>query len=79
MSSFFISRNDGSEFNGSVFQRVNSSLETGVNLSWTAGSNATKFGIAAKYTPEKDSTLRAKVNNAGQIGLSYQQKIRDGK
>lgn len=70
--------NDGSEFGGSVFQRVNSSLETGVQLKWAAGSNATSFGIAAKYTPEKDTTLRAKVNNNSQIGLSYQQKIRSG-
>lgn len=70
--------NDGSEFAGSVYQRVNKELETGVQLNWTAGSNATKFGIAAKYTLDKDSSVRAKVNNASQIGLSYQQKIRDG-
>lgn len=70
--------NDGSEFSGSVFQRVNRQLETGVNLSWAAGSNATKFGIAAKYCPEKDTTIRAKVNNSSQIGLAYQQKVRDG-
>lgn len=70
--------NDGSDFTGSVYQRVNDDLETGVMLNWTAGSNATKFGLAAKYTPDKDSTLRAKVNNTSQIGLAYQQKIRDG-
>ena len=45
--------NDGSEFYGSVYQRVNSDLETGVQLNWTAGSNATKFGMAAKYTLDK--------------------------
>lgn len=70
--------NDGSEFGGSIFQRVNSQLETGVQLKWAAGSNATNFGIAAKYSPEKDTTIRAKVNNNSQIGLSYQQKIRSG-
>lgn len=69
---------DGSEFNGSIFQRVNSELETGVQLKWAAGSNATSFGIAAKYCPDRDTTYRAKVNNNSQIGLSYQQKIRDG-
>jgi len=70
--------NDGSEFYGSVYQRVNDKLETGVQLNWTAGSNATRFGLAAKYTVDKDSSFRAKVNNASQVGLSYQQKVRDG-
>jgi len=70
--------NDGSEFGGSIYQRVNNELETGVNLSWTAGSNATRFGLAAKYSPDRDSSFRAKVNNSSQIGLSYQQKVRDG-
>jgi len=70
--------NDGSEFGGSYHQKVNDELETGVQLSWTAGSNATRFGLAAKYTPDRDTTIRAKINNSSQIGLSYQQKIRDG-
>lgn len=70
--------NDGTEFFGSVFQKVNKDLETGVQLNWTAGSNATRFGIATKYTPDSCSTFRAKVNNSSQIGLSYQQKVRDG-
>lgn len=69
---------DGSDFTGSVFQKVNDDLETGVQLNWTAGSNATKFGLAAKYTPDKDTTIRARVNNSSQIGLAYQHKLRDG-
>lgn len=69
---------DGSDFTGSVSQKVNDELETGVLLNWTAGSNATKFGLACKYTPDKDTTIRAKVNNNSQIGLAYQQKLRDG-
>lgn len=70
--------NDGSEFHGAIHQRVKDDLETGVNLSWTAGSNATKFGVSAKYCPHKDTVVRAKLNNSSQIGLSYQQKIADG-
>jgi voltage-dependent anion channel protein 2 len=53
-------------------------LETGVQLSWASGSNATKFGIAAKYDLDKDAAVRCKVNNVSQIGLGYQQKLRDG-
>lgn len=70
--------NDGTEFYGSVYQKVKPDLETGVQLNWTAGSNATKFGLAAKYTLDSDTSVRAKVNNASQIGLSYQQKVRNG-
>lgn len=71
--------NDGREFGGSIYQRCSDRLETGVQLSWASGNNATKFGIAAKYDLDKDASVRAKVNNVSQIGLAYQQKLRDGK
>jgi len=70
--------NDGSEFQASVFQKVNSKLETGVQLNWTVGSSDTKFGFGAKYCPDRDTTIRAKINNATQFGISYQHKVRDG-
>lgn len=70
--------NDGQQFNGSVYQKVDSALETGIQVSWTAGSNATQFGIGCKYNLDKDVSLRAKVNNSFQVGLGYQQKLRDG-
>lgn len=70
--------NDGREFGGSIYQRCSDRLETGVQLSWASGSNATKFGIAAKYDLDQDASVRAKVNNVSQIGLGYQQKLRDG-
>jgi hypothetical protein len=54
LSSF---RNDGTEFGGSIYQKVSDTLETSVNLAWTAGSNSTRFGIAAKYQLDKDATL----------------------
>ena len=65
-------------FGGSVYQRVNRSLETGINLGWTSSSNATNFGIGAKYALDRDASVRAKVNNSSQIGLGYQQRLRDG-
>lgn len=49
--------NDGTEFGGSIYQKVNSTLETAVNLAWTAGSNNTRFGIGAKYQLDKDASL----------------------
>nr|XP_015197697.1 PREDICTED: voltage-dependent anion-selective channel protein 3 [Lepisosteus oculatus] len=70
--------NDGTEFGGSIYQKVNDELETAVTLAWTAGSNNTRFGIAAKYKLDKDCSLSAKVNNASLIGVGYTQSLRPG-
>uniref|UniRef100_A0A8C6P2L9 Non-selective voltage-gated ion channel VDAC3 n=1 Tax=Nothobranchius furzeri TaxID=105023 RepID=A0A8C6P2L9_NOTFU len=70
--------NDGTEFGGSIYQKVNDELETAVTLAWTAGSNNTRFGIAAKYKLDKESSLSAKVNNASLIGVGYTQSLRPG-
>jgi len=70
--------NDGSQFSGSYHQKLTKELESGVQLSWASGSNATKLALAAKYSPDRDTIIRAKIDNASQIGLSYQQRVRDG-
>lgn len=70
--------NDGQEFSGSIFQKCSDKLDVGVQLSWTSGSNNTKFGLGGKMQLDKDAAVRAKVNNACQVGLGYQQKLRDG-
>lgn len=57
----FILRNDGSEFGGSIYQKVNDQLETAVNLAWTAGSNGTRFGIAAKYQLDSSASISVSV------------------
>lgn len=41
---------------------MSDNLETAVNLAWTAGSNSTRFGIAAKY--KLDSTASISVSMA---------------
>merc|ERR1712071_96458 len=70
--------NDGQEFGGAVFQKVNANLETGVQVAWTAGSNATRFGLGCKYQLDSDASVRAKINNASQLGLGYEQKLKPG-
>lgn len=52
-----LSSNDGSEFGGSIYQKVSDKLETAVSLAWTAGSNSTRFGIGAKYQLDKDASI----------------------
>uniref|UniRef100_A0A4W5QWG9 Non-selective voltage-gated ion channel VDAC2 n=1 Tax=Hucho hucho TaxID=62062 RepID=A0A4W5QWG9_9TELE len=70
--------NDGTEFGGSIYQKVNDKLETAVNLAWTAGSNSTRFGIAAKYQLDSSASISAKVNNASLVGVGYAQTLRPG-
>lgn len=69
---------DGQEFGGSIYQRISPRLETGISLAWQSGNNTTKFGVGCKYDLDKDAAVRAKVNNSSQIGLGYQQRLRDG-
>jgi len=70
---------NGSVFGGNLYQRVSNRLETGVQLSWTAGEeNSTRFGIGGRYLLDSYTAVRAKVNNQSQVGLSLEQKIKDG-
>lgn len=76
---YFFFSNDGKQFAGSIYQKVNPQLDTGVELSWSSENNDTKFGLASKFTLDKETYVKAKVNNSSEIGLCYSQKIRDGK
>jgi voltage-dependent anion channel protein 2 len=69
---------NGTDFGGSVYQKVSPKLETGVNLGWSSANSSTSFGIGAKYVLEDGAAIRAKINNKSEIGLGYQQKLRDG-
>lgn len=53
----FCCSNDGTEFAGSIYQKVNSKAETAVHLAWTAGSNNTLFSVGAKYQLDKNASL----------------------
>ncbi|XP_068161123.1 voltage-dependent anion-selective channel protein 2-like isoform X2 [Antennarius striatus] len=70
--------NNGSDFGGSIYQKVNDNLETAVNVSWTSGSNSTQFGIAAKYQLDPSASISAKVNNSSLVGIGYTQSLRPG-
>lgn len=70
---------NGETFSGALYQRVNNRLEAGIQLSWTAGGESTtRFGLGARYLLDPCTAIRAKVNNQSQIGLGFEQKIRDG-
>jgi len=70
--------NNGTDFGGSVYQKVSDGLETGVSLGWSSAHSNTNLAIGAKYVLDGDSSIRAKINNKSEVGLGYQQKLRDG-
>ncbi|KAM7045748.1 non-selective voltage-gated ion channel VDAC3-like [Molossus nigricans] len=66
--------NDGTEFGGSIYQKVKEKIETSINVACTAGSN-THFGITAKYKLDCGTSLATKVNKASLIELGYTQTL----
>lgn len=70
--------NDGQVFGGSIYHKVTPDLDAGIDLNWSTGSDETRFAIGCKLQLDNNAAVRAKVNNASQIGLGYQQKLRDG-
>ncbi|KAH0519996.1 Voltage-dependent anion-selective channel protein 2 [Microtus ochrogaster] len=70
--------NNGTEFGGSIYQKVCEDFDTSVNLAWTSGTNCTRFGIAAKYQLDPTASISAKVNNSSLIGVGYTQTLRPG-
>lgn len=72
-------RNDGTEFGGSIYQKVNDKLETAVNLAWTAGNSNTRFGIAAKYQMDSDASFSVSRiwfhDNNGLESLPFQRQL----
>ncbi|BES92006.1 unnamed protein product [Nesidiocoris tenuis] len=70
--------NDGRVFSGSIFHKVNSTLETGIMLSWASDTNSTDFNLGCKYYLDQDAALRFKVNNQALLGIGYSQKLREG-
>lgn len=68
--------NDSKQFGAGVFLKNSPKLETGITLATGGAGNSLAVGV--KYALAPDAVFRAKVNNSSQIGLAYQQKLRDG-
>lgn len=70
--------NDGNVFAGSFSHKVSSSLDVAAQISLTSSTNAVTVGLASKYILDDVASVRAKINDKGQVGLSYQQDLRKG-
>jgi len=69
---------DGTEFTGSLFQKVSDDLSIAVQLAWTAGQNSTSFGVASKYSLGPDASISTKVSNSGLLGCGYSHSLSKG-
>jgi hypothetical protein len=70
--------NNGNEYGGNLYHRVNNQLEMAANLNWTGGEQATRFGVAAKYDVDRDTVFRGKINNASQLGVGLTHTLKPG-
>jgi len=70
--------NDAALYGGSLYQKVNKDLESAIDISYNPASNSSVFGLGCKLTTDRNSSVRAKFNSLGNLGLGYQHKLRDG-
>ncbi|KAG0099597.1 Mitochondrial porin [Podila epicladia] len=70
-------------FSASYYHRINADLEAGGKAVWDSkaekGAKApVALEVGAKYYLDRDAFVKAKVNNAGVVGLGYTQALRKG-
>lgn len=70
--------NEKNDFNGSIYHRVNDSLESAVSVGWSADNASTKLGLGCVYQLDSTSSVRAKINNNSQFSLGFTHILRPG-
>lgn len=61
---------DGREFGASIYHKLPTNLEYGVQLNWKVGEKAAQWGFATKYQVNPDFCLRTKVDNKAQVSVA---------
>ncbi|ORX91464.1 hypothetical protein K493DRAFT_264505 [Basidiobolus meristosporus CBS 931.73] len=69
-----------SVFSASYYHRVNLDVEAGAKAVWDskAPQSPIALEVGTKYFLDKDTFVKAKINNTGILGLAYTQAIRRG-
>ncbi|XP_074599952.1 voltage-dependent anion-selective channel-like [Brevipalpus obovatus] len=70
--------NQKTDFSGSVYQKVNDSLQSGVSFGWSSKSNETQLAVGCIYKIDDSSSWKAKISNNSQICLGFVHKLRPG-
>lgn len=69
---------DGQEFDCSIYQKLNKSLESGMNVAWSSSKNTTKIGLGCHYKIDQSLAVSAKVDSHSLIGLGLVFTLRPG-
>lgn len=70
---------NGTEVEGSVYHTPRANLKAGVNFNFARGADdATGLDVAIAYAADKDTTIKAKINNKLELNLAYRQTVRSG-
>jgi len=69
---------DSGNVSANIYHTPRSDIKAGVELGWEKNSNKTTFGVAGQYALDNSAFVKAKVDSALNIGLSYVQKLRPG-
>ncbi|KXN68959.1 hypothetical protein CONCODRAFT_59803 [Conidiobolus coronatus NRRL 28638] len=69
-----------SAFSASYYHRVNPDVEAAAKVSWDskAATNAVAVEIGTKAYLDRDTFVKAKIDNNGKLGLGYTQLLRPG-
>ncbi|KAI9004740.1 eukaryotic porin/Tom40 [Gaertneriomyces semiglobifer] len=68
-----------STFAASYYHRVNKDVEAGARATWIkSADNNVRVEVGSKYILDNDAFLKAKIDNAGLLGLGYTQLLRKG-
>jgi hypothetical protein len=62
----------------SVNHKVSDKTEVGLMTTYNWQTSNVSLGLAGKYVMDDGATMKTKVNNQGQIGMSYAQELRPG-
>lgn len=76
--SMLCSRQNGTDYVGSIHHQVNEKLCTAVIGQYTSGGSAPSFGLCGSYVVDDSAAVKAKLDNNLCLGLSYVQKLQPG-
>lgn len=69
-----------SEFSGSYFHKINSTVQVGCKFTWSKkiADKYTKIEFASKHQLDQFTSVKFRLDTAGQFALGYSQKLRPG-
>jgi len=69
---------NGADVEGTVYHTPNSSVQAGLKFTWSKANPETGFELVGKYKIDGESFVKAKVDKALNIGLSFTQQLKKG-